>query len=142
MNLHGVVGPCVAAVNPWLTVTLAASTGYTTAPDGRRTPAYAEPVPVLAQVQALTLRDLLQLDGLNLQGERRALYLNGNWQGVLRPEVKGGDLVTLPDGSDSGSLWLVALVLENWWLTDGWCKCAVTRQLNPATEHASSHAHP
>ncbi|WP_322030129.1 hypothetical protein [Paraburkholderia sp. J76] len=30
----------------------------------------------------------------------------------------------LPDGS----LWLIALVLENWWLTDGWCKCAVTRQ--------------
>jgi hypothetical protein len=82
---------------------------------------------MLAQVQTLTFRDLAQLDGINLQGERRALYLNGSWAGVLRPEVKGGDLVTLPDGS----LWLVALVLENWWLTAGWCKCAATRQLNP-----------
>ncbi|CAE6857257.1 hypothetical protein R75461_07782 [Paraburkholderia nemoris] len=101
-----------------------ASAGYTTAADGKRTPLYAPAVPVLAQMQSLQFRDLVQLDGLNLQGERRALYLNGNWQGVLRPEVKGGDLVTLPDAS----LWLIALVLENWWLTDSWCKVAITRQ--------------
>ena len=132
MNLHGIVGPCVAAVNPWVTVMIQASAGYTTAADGKRTPLYAPAVPVLAQMQSLQFRDLVQLDGLNLQGERRALYLNGNWQGVLRPEVKGGDLVTLPRGPDDpqGSLWLVALVLENWWLTDGWCKCAITRQMN------------
>ncbi|WP_429322567.1 hypothetical protein [Paraburkholderia sp. GAS448] len=67
----------------------------------------------------------MQLDGLNLQGERRALYLDGNWQGVLRAEVKGGDLVTLPDSS----LWLIAHVLENWRMTSGWCKVAVTRQM-------------
>lgn len=103
---------------------MAASTGYTTAPDGRRTPAYADPVPMLGQLQSLTFRDLAQLAGLNLQGERRALYLNGRWNGIVRQEVKGGDLVTLPDAS----LWLIALVLENWWLTDGWCKCAITRQ--------------
>jgi hypothetical protein len=116
----------VAAVNPWVTVSIAASSGYTTAPDGRRTATYAEAVPMLAQVQSLTFRDLAQIDGLNLQGERRALYLNGRWNGIVRQEVKGGDLVTLPDGS----LWLIALVLENWWITDGWCKVCVTRQLN------------
>jgi hypothetical protein len=125
VNLHGIAGPCVAAVNPWVTVSIAASAGYATAPDGKRTPAYADPVSMFAQAQPLTFRDLAQLDGLNLQGERRALYLNGNWNGIVRSEVKGGDLVTLPDDS----LWLVALVLENWWLTDGWCKCAVTRQM-------------
>ncbi len=125
INLHGIVGPCVAAVNPWVTVTIQASAGYTTAADGKRTPLYAPAVPMLAQMQSLQFRDLVQIDGLNLQGEGRALYLNGNWQGVVRPEVKGGDLVTLPDGS----LWLIALVLENWWLTDGWCKVAITRQM-------------
>ena len=117
-----------------MTVTIRESAGYTTAADGKRTPLYAPAMPMFAQVQALQFRDLVQLDGLNLQGERRALYLNGNWQGVLRPEVKGGDLVPLPDGSAgsngaNGSLWLIALVLENWWLTDGWCKVAITRQM-------------
>ncbi|MEK7888228.1 hypothetical protein AAB992_14005 [Burkholderia contaminans] len=127
MNLHGITAPCVAAVNPWVTVSLQASSGYSTAPDGTRTPAYANPVAMAAQLQSLTSKDLVQLEGLNVQGEQRALYLYGNWQGVLRPEVKGGDLVTLPDGSP----WLVTHVLENWSLTCNWCKVCVTRQQTP-----------
>ncbi|KWO67591.1 hypothetical protein [Burkholderia territorii] len=124
MNLHGIAAPCVAAVNPWVTVSLQASSGYSTEPDGTRTPAYADSVAMAAQLQSLTYKDLVQLDGLNVQGEQRALYLYGNWQGVLRPEVNGGDLVTLPDGS----LWLVTHVLENWSLTSNWCKVSIVRQ--------------
>ncbi|RQR70525.1 MULTISPECIES: hypothetical protein [unclassified Burkholderia] len=124
MNLHGIAAPCVAAVNPWVTVSLQASSGYTTTPDGTRTPISADPVTMAAQVQSLTYKDLVQLDGLNIQGEQLALYLYGNWQGVLRPEIRGGDLVTLPDDS----LWLVTHVLENWSLTSNWRKVAITRQ--------------
>ena len=124
MNLHAIVSPCVAAVNPWVTVTIQQSTGYVSNPDLSRTPTYADPVEALAQIQSLQYNDIAQLDGLNIQGERRAIYLNGNWEGLVRDDQKGGDLITFPDGS----VWLVALVLENWAGTDGWVKLAVTRQ--------------
>jgi hypothetical protein len=76
-----------------------------------------------AQVQALTFRDIAQLEGLNLQGTRRAIYLDGAIEGLVRPQNKGGDLITLPDGT----VWLVAMVLEHWL---DWCKVAATLQNN------------
>ena len=123
MNLHSIVGPCVAAVNPWLTASIQRSTGYTTADDGSRVPTY-QTASVKAQVQALTYSDLQQINGLNIQGERRAMYLDGSWDGVVRVDGRGGDLITLPDGS----VWLVAQVLEDWSSTAGWVKVCVTRQ--------------
>ena len=124
MNLHGIASGYVAAVNPWLTASIQASTGYTTNSDGSRVPSYAAAVAVQVQMQSLTYRDLQQLDGLNLQGERRALYVNGDWQGSVRPDNKGGDIITMQDGT----VWLVAQVLENWYSNDGWVKLCVTRQ--------------
>jgi len=109
-----------------VTVTIQASAGYTTDPDGSRVPAYADPVSIQAQVQALQYNDIQQIDGLNIQGERRAIYLNGDWNGVVRADQKGGDIITLPDGS----VWIVAFVFENWSGTDGWVKVCATRQNN------------
>jgi hypothetical protein len=124
VNLNSIVGGCVAAVNPWVIATIQASAGYAAGPDGTQAPAYAAPVPIQAQVQSLQYNDIVQLDSLNIQGERRAMYLNGDWEGIVRADQKGGDLITLPDGS----VWLVALVLENWSDTGGWVKVAVTMQ--------------
>ena len=59
-------------------------------------------VNLLAQVQALSGRDLRQIEGLNLQGTLRAVYLNGVIDGIVRVALKGGDLITLPDGSVVG----------------------------------------
>ena len=124
MNLHSIVGPCVAAVNPWIIGQYQQSNGYTTAADGTRAPAYLAAVSVQIQQQALTYKDLIQVDGLNLNGEKRAFYVSGNWEGVSRPDGRGGDLITLPDAS----VWLIAQVLENWYSTDGWAKVAVVKQ--------------
>lgn len=126
MNLSDLVAGYVGTVNPNITVQIRKSTGYTTNPDGSRVPGYAPPVSIRAQMQSLQYNDLVQIDGLNIQGERRALYLDGNWEGVVRPDGVGGDLITLPDGT----IWLVVLVLENWAMVDGWVKVAVTRQNN------------
>ncbi len=129
MNLHAIVAPIVAVVNPMLPVTLQVSTGSTLSPDGTRAPTYAAPVTVQAQVQSLTFRDITQISGLNLQGDRRAFYLLGDIEGLVRPANKGGDLITFPDGT----VWLVALVLEAWGATgtsEQWCKCAATLQNN------------
>lgn len=81
---------------------------------------------VPAQIQSMTYRDLQQTDGLNLQGDRRAIYFYGDIEGIVREDRKGGDLVTFPDGT----VWLVAIVLETWGPSKDWCKVAVTRQ-NP-----------
>jgi hypothetical protein len=125
MNLHRIASRAVGRVNPMLTVSIASSSGYTTNPDGTRGPGYAAPVTMQAQVQSLTSNDLSQLDGLNLQGEKRAIYLNGNWNGTVRPDGKGGDIITLPDGTT----WLAVQPLENWGGPEGWVKLCITRQM-------------
>lgn len=124
MNLHGIVGPIVAAVNPWVTASIQPSQGYTTNPDGSRGPAYGEPISVQVQMQPLQYRDLIQIDGLNITGKRRAMYANGEWEAVVRSQQEGGDLVTLPDGS----VWLLVFQFEDWNSTAGWTKFCVTLQ--------------
>lgn len=81
------------------------------------------------QVQALTFRDLQQISGLNLNGSRRAIYLLGDIDSVSRPQMKGGDVITFPNGS----VWLVAVALETWGAagsSDAWCKVVATLQNN------------
>ena len=124
MNLHSIVSGYVSAINPFLTASYQASNGYTTLPDGTRVPAYAIAVPVKVQKQPMQYLDLTRVDGLNISGEKSAFYVSGNWQGVARPAGKGGDLITLPDGT----VWLVVMLLENWHATDGWSKIAAVLQ--------------
>ena len=126
MNLNKLVGPIVAAINPWTTANYRQSNGSTTAADGARTPAYLDAVAVKVMKQALTWKDLQQLQGLNINGEKAAFYVDGDWQGVSRPRLRGGDLLTIEDGS----VWLVVQVLENWFDKDGWAKVAATLQNN------------
>jgi hypothetical protein len=124
MNLSGIAGPYIAAVNPWITATVQQSQGYTTNSDGSRVPAYSAPVPVQVQMQPLQYTDLMQVSGLNLTGQRRAMYANGEWDAVVRSKQEGGDLVTLPDGS----VWLLVFEFEDWYSTAGWTKFCVTLQ--------------
>jgi hypothetical protein len=128
VNLHGIAAPLIGAVNPNVLVTLQLSTGYATNASGKRVPTYSDPIEnVRAQIQALTFRDLAQIEGLNIEGTRRAIYFYGDVQGVVRVNQQGGDLVTFPvDGSLwSGSIWLTAIALETW---PDWCKVAATLQ--------------
>ena len=123
MNLHQRVSGIISRVNPMLTVTVRHATGVTQNADFTRVPTYST-TSMLGQVQALTSAELAQVDGLNIQGEKLAIYVNGNLEGVSRPDGAGGDLVTLPDGS----VWLVTIMLENWNRMDGWTKAAIVRQ--------------
>ena len=130
MNLRGLVNSYTQQVNPNIVAQYLQSTGYTTSSSGKRTPSFAPAVPVTVQMQALTYKDLQQMSGVNLNGEARAIYVSGDWKGVARPDMRGGDLFALPDGSS----WLVVHVLENWNTTAGWTKVAATRQmLTPVT---------
>lgn len=126
MNLAGIASGIVASVNPWLAGQYLQPTGTTTAGDGVRTPTYATAASVLIQAQALTWGDLQQMSGLNVQGEKLALYVQGDWKSIARQELRGGDLLTI---TDDGSKWLVIQVLENWQRTGGWVKVACVRQM-------------
>lgn len=109
MNLHSIASGLIGAVNPFITGTVTASTGYTTAGDGTQVPTYATPVTASIQVQELSTRELAHMDALNIQGNFRKVYLNGNWNGIIRPQGKGGDLMTF-----NGQNWLVVQVMEQW----------------------------
>ena len=122
MNLHGIVSGAIGAVNPFIDATLYRSASWTTAPGGKRTPAYTIGQPLKIQKQALTQADLRHLDNLGIQGELTKLWLNGALYGVARKAQHGGDLVVI--GSD---VWLVVAVLEVW---PDWCSVAVNLQLD------------
>lgn len=124
MNLHGIAGPVVAAVNPNFPVSLQASTGSTVGADGTPTPTYAAAVSVLAQIQPMTARDLQQLEGVNLGGVKWKAYLYGEVDAVVRPESEGGDLITISSGRHQGT-WLVVQVLEQF---PDWCCAAIVQQ--------------
>lgn len=125
MNLHGIAGPIVAAVNPKTPAIIKISSGYQTLPNGSRVPSYQQPFSqAMAQVQPLTFRDIQQIEGLNLQGTRVAIYLEGELDGIVRADRKGGDLVEISTGVHSGT-YLVAMVLEQW---PDWVKVAATLQ--------------
>lgn len=129
MNLHGIVAPFIAAVNPPILCTLRMSTGYTIGPDGTQYPRYEDFPNVPVDVQALSYTDLMKISGLNIQGTRRKAYLNGGWEGLNRQAQKGGDLLVMPGLPDfpGPTTWLIAVVSEFW---PDWCAVILTLQLS------------
>lgn len=130
MDLRGIANQVSNAVNNNVIVTLQTSAGYTKAGSGQRqVPQYNSPITGPAQIQALDSSDLKQLEGLNIQGSIRAAYLKGNLAGVIRPDSKGGDLITIPPVAGMPALlvgsWLVVKVLESWYT---WTKVVIVKQ--------------
>ena len=121
MNLQLVVSGVISAVNPDIYLTVRQSNGYLTGSDGKSVPQYITIQNVKAQDQPLQWKDLQLIEGLNLQGLRRKFWMQGEVDGQVRFEMKGGDLLILSDGS----VWLVALVAEQW---PTWCSVICTLQ--------------
>lgn len=121
MNLHLIAAGAVSAVNPFISITVQRSDGFTVDADYNQVPKYVQ-VPTTGQVQMLSGKDLRQLEGLNIQGVDQAVYLNGNFEGVFRVLGKGGDLLQF-----NGFTYLVLAVLERW---PDWCKVAVVMQMD------------
>lgn len=128
MDLRGIANGVSSTVNPNQTVTVLRSTGYTIGAGAKQVPSYAAPVSGPAQIQALDADDIKQLDGLNIQGTIRAIYLRGTLAGVVRPNQTGGDLVTIaaPAPVALRGTWLVVKVLESW---PDWTKAAIVLQM-------------
>lgn len=94
----------------------------TSTADGRRVPTYEAITNVPAQVQPMSHDDLAQVEGLNLQGQKTSIYLNGKWAGLVRGTGSPGPLFVI-----NGVTWAVATILEDW---PDWTKAALVRQLD------------
>lgn len=127
LNLQQIADAVTSAINPDVTAELWKSIGSVTSPSGQRTPSYRK-LPIAVQVQSLTYSDLMQLDGLSIQGVRRAIYASTQVAAIIRVLQKGGDLIVFPNGTlPEGTTWLAAHVLERW---SSWNKIAITLQID------------
>lgn len=122
MDFRGICNTATSTINPNETVTVLRSTGYTIGAGAKQIPTFAAPATGSAQVQALDANDIEQLDGLNIQGTIRAIYLRGSLAGVVRPNQTGGDIVKRKNETET---WLVVKVLESW---PDWTKAAICLQ--------------
>ena len=107
MNLHGIVAGVIAAVNPLVMGEVLQSTGYATGANFKQAPSYAPAIVTAMQVQALTTPQLEHMDSLNIQGNFRRVYLNGDWNGIIRASGAGGDMLAF-----GGFMWKVVEVTE------------------------------
>lgn len=123
MNLHGIVRGAITTVNPDRNIAWLVSTGNTIETNGKQTPTYAAPATIGAQIQPVSGDDLKQIEYLNMQGIFRKVYAYGDVEGIVRPELKGGDLLQFaPVLGGALRNWLVVHVLETWTPdTAGWC---------------------
>jgi hypothetical protein len=105
------------------------STAMTAAGTGQRVTLYTEVTGLPMQVQALTAQELQHIDGLNIQGIVRYVYMNGRIEGLDRPNLMGGDILLIPTGMTTANpdVWLVTQVMEDW-DAGGWSKVLVTLQ--------------
>lgn len=123
MNLHGIAGPAVDIVNPFVTAQLAASTGATVNADGSVSPTYAAAVTVRVQAQELSFKELQHANNLNLQGVLKSIYCPGTVQAVNRLAGTGGDKIVI-----AGETYLAVAISEQW---PDWCKVIGQLQVNP-----------
>lgn len=125
VNLRVAANALTRGINPNVAAELWHSTGSTKSASSKRTPVY-DKSPIVVQAQALSYSDLAQLDGLNIQGVRRAIYANAQVMAIVRVQLQGGDLIVFPAGTfPEGTTWLAAHTLERW---PTWCKIAITLQ--------------
>lgn len=129
MDLRTIANAVSNCVNPNIIVRLQTSAGSTLGAAGRQQPQYNPAITGPAQIQALDNVDLKKIEGMNISGSVRAIYMKGNLAGVIRPDSKGGDLITVPAAPGVPALfvglWLTAKVLESWPL---WTKVVIVKQ--------------
>lgn len=123
MNLRGMANGVTRSINPNIPATLKRSAGYVTDVAGKRTPQFQELTGTI-QVQPMSTGDLQHAEFLNLQGVLRAVYINGNWAGVVRGETKGGDVLIFSEAGENKT-WHVVSVVEAW---PDWTKVIVCLQ--------------
>ncbi|EPF2606997.1 hypothetical protein ACSL74_004424, partial [Yersinia enterocolitica] len=110
-------------VNPFISALVRRSDGFTNGEGRKQVPKYLPDAPATIQLQPLSAGDLKHVDGLNISGLLKSIHVDGNFYGVSREKVLGGDLFII--GSEE---WLVIEPLELW---PDWCRLLVQLQVTP-----------
>ncbi len=127
INLHALVRPLIAAVNPDQPVIILRSAGFEVV-DFEQKPVWAPAVSVMAQPQPVPDKALQFLVQQRQNSLWHDFYLAGDWSGLRRATEQGGDLLYW-----NGFEWQVDQVLEAWAPTVGWTKvrCIQVRACEP-----------
>lgn len=122
MNLRAMANTLTSRVNPNRSITWRRGGTWTQDPDTlARVPSYTD-VTLTGQIQPLTSDDMALIQGLNVQGYHRAIYLNAQSAGVVRGKLKPLDLFIW-----GGQTWRVLTTPEAW-DESGWSRVFVTLQ--------------
>lgn len=125
-NVRALANKYIQVTNPNQKINWIQSNGYVTDDAGKRTPKTIT-LTVDAQVQALSATDLKHIDGLNITGVMRSVYMYGNAAGVVRADQIGGDILVFPEvPGGCNKNWLINQVIETW---SDWCHVIVTLQV-------------
>lgn len=127
MNIRGLANRYTQITNKNIQINWVQSNGYVTDDAGARTPKTIT-LTVSAQVQALSASDLKHIDGLNITGVMRSVYMYGNAAGVVRADQIGGDILVFPEAPNCCNRnWLITQVVETW---PDWCHVIATLQVD------------
>lgn len=119
INLHDLAFGVTSAVHGGTPILILLSTGFSIV-NGVQTPSF-EVVNAIGDEQPITTGDIRHMDALNIQGVRRAFYITGHVDAIVRVRSRGGDQIVKPDNS----MWLVHEVAEQW---HTWVKVLTTLQ--------------
>lgn len=120
MDLRSMANSSTSIINSNVLVTVYQSIGYSIESGAKQIPTYSNGITGYAQIQAMDSEELKQLDGLNIQGVVRQIYLRGLLAGVIRPNQVGGDLIRIKNQN-----WLVIKVMETW---PDWTRAVIVLQ--------------
>lgn len=122
MNLHKIANSAIRRVNPNISAILKKYAGETIGPGRKPLPSYLPDQNVTIQLQPISRGDMQHVDGLNIQGLAKVIYVNGNYFSVQREMEQGGDIFVI--GSEQ---WLVVEPVELW---SNWCRLIAVLQVS------------
>lgn len=123
MNLRQIANNAITSINPNIPAVLKKYAGETIGQGRKPTPTYQPDQNVTIQLQPISLGDMQHVDGLNIQGLAKVIYVNGNYFSVQREMEQGGDIFVI-----NGEQWLVVEPVELW---PDWCRLIVVLQVSP-----------
>lgn len=123
MNLRQIANNAITSINPNISAVLKKYAGETIGPGRKPVPSYLPGQNVTIQLQPISRGDMQHVDGLNIQGLAKVIYVNGNYFSVQREMEKGGDIFVI-----NGEQWLVVEPVELW---PNWCRLIAVLQVSP-----------
>lgn len=122
MNLRQIANSATRSINPNIPAILKKYAGETIGPGRKPIPSYLPDQSLTIQLQPISRGDIQHVDGLNIQGLAKVIYVNGNYFSVQRELEHGGDIFVI--GSEQ---WLVVEPVELW---PDWCRLIVVLQVS------------